>query len=128
MEGDILFTKDGKIGVTGMITSTDKCFLASGIERIRLKKDLSTNITAEYIFFCLRMNEIGRSQALMRTVYASTIPHLREDRLGKVLIPEIQKNKIQTITALVREYFEKKSRQKVLMESSEKILENYNHK
>ena len=39
-QGDILFTKDGKIGSTGMIVKEDedKAILSAGVSRIRLKK------------------------------------------------------------------------------------------
>ncbi|MDR2526840.1 MAG: N-6 DNA methylase, partial [Rickettsiales bacterium] len=35
---DILFTKDGKIGITAMLTENDKVVISSGILRIRLKE------------------------------------------------------------------------------------------
>jgi len=38
---DILFTKDGKIGLTAMIMAEDKCILASGLARIRAAKEIN---------------------------------------------------------------------------------------
>ena len=37
--GDVLFTKDGKIGMSAMITKNDKAIIASGMVRLRLKAE-----------------------------------------------------------------------------------------
>ncbi len=42
--GDVLFTKDGKIGMTGMITKNDKVIIASGISSLRLKTEAKNTI------------------------------------------------------------------------------------
>ena len=79
--GDVLFTKDGKIGMTAMITESDKAIIASGLVRLRLKKESKKyHITPEYLFMVLSLKETGLYPALRRTVTASTIPHLREER------------------------------------------------
>ena len=45
---------------------------------------------------------IGGYQARQRTVVASTIPHLREDRLKEFIIPVLNKDKILNITSLIK--------------------------
>lgn len=113
---DILFTKDGKIGMSAMITKSDKCIIASGISRIRLNEEAQKyNISPEYLFLVLSVNETGLYPALRRTVIASTIPHLREKRLKEIEIPILDKKSIQEITKLVKESFELKDKNKILI-------------
>lgn len=64
--------------------SEDKCILASGISRLRIKKDISPH----YVFLVLS-TIIGLYQALQRTVIAATIPHLQSERLSEIEIPLI---------------------------------------
>jgi type I restriction enzyme S subunit len=85
---EILFTKDGKIGISAMTTESDKCILGSGILRIVPKE---AKINPYYLFIALSVKEVGLYQAIQRTVVASTIPHLREDRIGDFKIPIIKK-------------------------------------
>ena len=59
-DGDVLFTKDGKIGVVGMITSSDKAIISSGFSGLRLKANAKDyGITSEYLFLVLSIKEIG---------------------------------------------------------------------
>lgn len=110
---DILFTKDGKIGITAMVTKNDKVIISSGIERIRLnaKKCEKENIyiTPEYLFVVLSNKWIGYFQALRNTVIAATIPHLRENRLKDFEIPLLDKETVDKITKIVKKSFELKN-------------------
>ena len=51
------------------------------------------------------MPEIGGYGAIRRTVVASTIPHLREERLRDIVIPIISDGTIALIIDLVRKAF-----------------------
>lgn len=111
---EVLFTKDGKIGITGMITESDKIILSSGFARISLKsKGLKEGLTPEYLFVALSNPIIGGYQSMQRTVTASTIPHLREDRLKEFIIPVFDKTKIKQITNLIKKANLLKTRIKV---------------
>ena len=56
--GDILFTKDGKVGMSAMITENDISIIASGIVRLRLKVEAKQyNLTPEYLFIVLSFPE-----------------------------------------------------------------------
>jgi len=124
--GDILFTKDGKIGMTAMLTQEDKAIIASGIVRVRLKPEASHyNVTPEYLFTVLSLKEIGFNQALRRTVIASTIPHLREQRLKEIEIPIPNKNIIDNITILVKKAFDLKTQRKRLIEEVIQNIDSY---
>ncbi len=113
-EGDILFTKDGKIGQTAIVTHADKAIIASGIARIRVKKN-DFGITPEYLFTVLSLKETGYNPAIRRTVIGTTIPHLREERLKQIAIPIIDKGIINTITEKIKTAFELKTKRKELI-------------
>lgn len=124
--GDVIFTKDGKIACVAMIGKYDKVILSSGIERLRLtKKAISDGLTQEYLFTALSIPEVGRFAAIRRTVVASTIPHLRVERLKDIEIPLMDKEHIVRITELISEAFELKGKRKQILLSSDKILEKY---
>lgn len=123
---DVIFTKDGKIGCVGLITDADNVVLSSGIEILRvnyLAKD--KGITPEYLFIALSIPEIGRYAAIRRTVVASTIPHLREERLKDIEIPIIDTKIMKEITKLVKEAFMLKKQRKELLKENEQIFEKY---
>ena len=124
--GDVLFTKDGKIGMTGMITKNDKAIIASGISRLRLKTEIKKyNLTPEYLFLLLSLKETGLYPSIRRTVIASTLPHLREERLKEFEIPILDKNSIDEITKLVKEAFELKDEKKKLINGVREEIDNY---
>lgn len=124
--GDVLFTKDGKIGMTAMITKNDKVIISSGISRLRLKIEAKKyNLTSEYLFLILSLKETGLYPAIRRTVIASTLPHLREERLKEFEIPILDKNSIDEITRLVRKAFELKDEKKKLIKEAQKEIDNH---
>ncbi len=123
---DVIFTKDGKIGCVGLITDADDVVLSSGIEILRVKESAKKEgITPEYLFTALSIPEIGRYGAIRRTVVASTIPHLREERLKDIEIPILDKELMKIITELVKEAFILKTQRKILLKENERILEKY---
>lgn len=123
---DVLFTKDGKIGMTGMITKSDKAIIASGFIRLRLKTEAKKyNLTPEFLFIALSTNEVGFIQAIRRTVVASTIPHLREERFKEIEIPVIDQPSIYEISLLVKQAFELKDERKTIIKNVAKEIDNY---
>ncbi len=112
--GDILFTKDGKIGETGMITEYDKLLIASGISRIRLISDSlkKYKLTSEYLFVCLSVKGTGYYPAIRRTVVGTTIPHLREERMKQILIPILTTEQIKSITEQIQKAYKLKAERK----------------
>jgi type I restriction enzyme S subunit len=115
--GDILFTKDGKIGLSAMLVEGDKCILASGIARIRVKKH------NPYYIFAVLDTFIGKYQAEQRTVISSTIPHLRPERLGEIKIPIIPETEQKEISQLVKEAFKLKQEKKFLIRQAKDFTE-----
>jgi type I restriction enzyme S subunit len=112
--GDVLFTKDGKIGQTAMVTGNDKAIISSGIARIRLKMNVY-NITPEYLFTVLSLKETGYNPAIRRTVIGTTIPHLREERLKQIAIPVLNSDAIDEISQKIKTAFALKSVRKQLL-------------
>ena len=116
---EILFTKDGKIGLTAMITKSDKCILGSGILRIIANED---EIDPYYLFIALSIKQVGLYQALQRTVVASTLPHLRIDRISEFIIPLLDNKK--EISLLAKEAFSLKEKSKSLIDKTRLIIED----
>ncbi len=115
---EILFSKDGKIGILAMTTEFDKCILSSGILRIIPK---TNKINPHYLFIALSTKEVGMYQALRRTVVASTIPHLREDRIGDFSIPILKNQK--EIIKLTETAFKLRDERKILITESRLLIE-----
>ena len=111
---DIFFTKDGKIGQTAIVTQADKAIIASGIARIRVKKN-DFNITPEYLFTVLSLKETGYNPAIRRTVIGTTIPHLREERLKQIAIPVLDKEITDKISQKIKTAFDMKAKRKKLI-------------
>lgn len=118
-EQDIVMTKDGKIGFSAMVTNEDRCILASGLARIRLKEE--SRLDAEYVFSVIS-TWIGLFQAQQRAVVSSTIPHLSEPRLKEIEIPILPDKSQKEITELVKKAYELKSAKKKLMVEAERML------
>jgi len=124
--GDVLYTKDGKIGMSAMITQNDKSIIGSGLVRLRLKAEAKKyGLTSEYLFMILSLKETGFYPAIRRTVVASTIPHLREERLKEFEIPLLDKEVILEITNKVSEAFKLKDEKKKLIREIREEMDTY---
>lgn len=119
--GDILFSKDGSIGNIAMVTAADKVIVSSGFSILRAKKD--SKISPYYIFCALSIPEIGEYQARMRTVIASTIPHLRPENVLRIQIPILAQEHQDHITNLMQSAFELKSQRKARLDAVKSQLE-----
>lgn len=124
--GDVLFNNDGKIGLVAMLTDQDKVILQSHIRRIRLKKEAidKYNITQEYLFLVLSINEVSRYQSERYTVVQSTIPTISNHILD-FQIPLTDKNTIDEITNLVKEAFKLKDEKKKLIKEARGEIDSY---
>ena len=117
-EGNIIFTKDGKVGLTAMVTDVDKCILASGLSVIKpYNKE-----EAPYIFAMLS-TFIGKFQALRRTVVSSTLPHFNIKKVGEIEIPILDNKTVGEIKKNVTKAFELKKEKKLLIRKAKSIIE-----
>lgn len=126
-KGDIIFSRDGVIGETAMICEKDKALIASGFYIISKKEDL--DMSSEYFFTCMSSHEIGKIPALMRTVYASTIPHLQKrkkdtSQLQNFYIPILSKDAQDEITDTVKKAFDHKNSRKQIILKNKSILDS----
>lgn len=124
MNGDIIFTKDGKVGEIAMITPSDKAIYQSGIVRVRINKaGIKLGFTQEYIFTAMMCDKIGKYNAERYTVTASTIPHLKEEKMGRMIIPLIEQERIETITKNIKLAFSKIEEKKNLIKQCQSSIE-----
>lgn len=124
--GRVLFTKDGKIGCVAMTDSSNHFLVSSGFAIFNvLDPDNPLGLTNEYLFTLLSMKEIGRYQGLMGTVVASTIPHLREDKINNFILPLLSKEDIEKVTSLVKEAFEDKAKRLDLLKKDDLLLDSF---
>lgn len=101
--------------------SCDSCFVG-----LRLNHNAPKyRVTPEYLFLVLSIREIGIYASKRRTVVASTIPHLREERLKEIEIPILDEKIISEITALVKEAFRLKDEKKRLITEVRKTMDSY---
>lgn len=96
----------------------------NGVRRLRLTKAArEQGFTQEYLFIALSIPEIGRYAAIRRTVVASTIPHLRVERLKDIGIPVMEQKVVDEITELVKSAFALKGERKRILKETDKILD-----
>ena len=81
--GDIIFTKDGKIGEVGIIDETKKVVLSAGIVALTIK-----DLEMRYWSFLLLNSAYGKIMFKKWNVIASTMSHLRKDIYNEFLVPE----------------------------------------
>ena len=112
--GDLIFSTDGKIAEVAITSKFDKAIISSGFRKLEVQTN-QDDITKEYLFTLLSLDETGFYPAIRRTVVASTIPHLRDERLKEIPIPIIETEKIDKISNLVFEAFKLKDQRKELM-------------
>jgi len=72
--GDLIFTKDGKIGEVSILEESAKIVISSGIIRVRPQND-----NQRYFLFLLLSSDYGKIFFNKWTVIASTMAHLRKD-------------------------------------------------
>lgn len=86
---------------------------------------IASGFTPEYIFTAFLIPEDGLYGAIRCTVVASTISHLREDRLKDIEIPIEVPEYVGRITELIKQAFDLKSKSKEILKKSDKILDKY---
>ncbi|ALV62988.1 DNA methylase - type 1 restriction-modification system [Thermococcus sp. 2319x1] len=124
-EKDILYSKvrPYRKGI-GFVTDEFKGSLVTqGFTVVRCKDE---SIIPEFLFVYLR-SDIGNLPVL-RNMSGSTYPTIKDEDVGKILIPKVPKDEQQEIAELVREYFKlrKESRQLVqrAIREVEEAIEN----
>jgi len=123
---DIIFTKDGKIGETAILTKEDDIILASGNEFIRINDvGKEKGYTEEYLFTALSCKYIGKYNSERYTVVASTIPHLKENYIKKFVIPKMAFSEIKEISQKINKAFSYINKKKQLIKICRNIIDNF---
>ena len=116
LAGDVLFSNDGKIGLTTLIQNWHEFVLQSHIRRIRLKPHAMKllGLTPEYLFLCLSMPELGGYQSRKFEVVQSTIPTI-SNNLENFQVPVLAKSQIDGLTEDIKKAFRLKEEARSLI-------------
>lgn len=116
---DILFTNDGKIGLSAMLIDGDVCVIQSHVKRVRI---VDKKFTPEYIFIFLN-TDFGLFQIYRRIFVQSTIPTI-EDGLQDVDIPIIDEKIMEQITLTCKKAFRAKALRNTCVKESIALIES----
>lgn len=115
--GDLLITKDGKVGETAIIEESARLVISSGIVRIRTNDE-----GAKYWLFLLLSSLYGRICFKRWTVIASTMAHLRKDFFIDSLPLLNPKVTDEYIPGLKESFSEKRKAYDIIESSKDEIL------
>jgi len=107
--GDIIFSNDGKIGLSGLILDFDKCILQSHIRYIR-----SFGKVPQFFLFTFFLSKFAQYYFRKNTVIQSTIPTIR-DALEYLPIPILDDKTIKVICVNIQKAFKLKNEKKNLI-------------
>lgn len=113
---DILFSKDGTVGIAYKYNSLNKIIVSSGILRLCNSKVNSSMLT-------LLLNSILIKTQTERSSFGALIAHLSIDNIKSILIPSIPESIQEKISILVEASFEAKERAKKLLDVAKKGVE-----
>lgn len=120
--GDILFTNDGKIGLSAILMENDECVIQSHIRRIRLKNKYATKIDPFYIFAFLN-TPYGLFQVYRYIVIQSTISTI-SDNLNKIKIPLIPIEEQKRVGKIIKDAMYLKNQAKSLLINARRRLDS----
>jgi type I restriction enzyme S subunit len=117
-QGDVLFTKDGKIGETAILEESARVVISAGIVRIRPSSD-----ETRYWLFLLLSSNYGQLFFRKWNVIASTMAHLRKDFFNDFRFPNIESStKMDYITSLSAAFRGKKRASEQIGMAKKKLL------
>lgn len=125
IQGDVLISNDGKIGLTSLVQNWSDFVMQSHIKRLRLRSRAKEkfNLTPEYLFLCLTCPEIGGFQANKFEVVQSTIPTISSN-LQYFEIPVLSKSLIANLTNEIQKAFQKKEKAQSLIQEIKSELDS----
>ncbi len=121
--GDILFTNDGKIGLSAVVLGEDehRFFIQSHIRRIRILKN-KHGLSSYYIFAFLN-TAFALHQVYRRILIQATISTIG-DGLESIWVPILPRDKIQLIEESMKEAIVKMNLKKALINRAIETTEN----
>jgi len=115
--GEILLTKDATPGIAYVLKEPIEGIIASGIVRLKVKK----NVEPEYIALCI--NSLVGQMQIERDAGGSIIVHLKPDQIKNLKIPILPKSVQQKIADLVHKSHESRRKAKQLLEEAKQKVE-----
>ncbi len=118
-EGDVLFSKDGTIGISLVFEENFDCVTSSGILRMRIDE----NKIDKYYLTLLLNSTIAKLQILKDTSGA-IIQHFNIDKVKELKIPLLPSPIQDKISSLVRSSLKKHKQSKEQLEKAKKYIED----
>ena len=119
--GDIVFTKDGKVGEIAIIQEDANIVISSGLVKCRASNELE-----RYFIFLLLSSNYGLSLFEKWFVIASTMTHLRKNFYSDFVVPELTDDIINKFIIPLKTAFElKESSYQGIMRIKEKVIASY---
>ncbi|MBL0691770.1 MAG: restriction endonuclease subunit S, partial [SAR324 cluster bacterium] len=117
--GDILFTKDGTIGLSYVIKEDMKCIISGAFLRLKIK---NPQFLSECL--CLLLNSTLIKNQIDKTAGGAIISHLRPSDFENFKMPIFPKSIQQAIASKVEESYRLRAKSKVLLGQANKIVED----
>lgn len=118
-KGEVLFTKDGTIGLTYVLDESVEAVVSGAFLRLKPKKEINSH------YFALVLNSIFCKAQIERLSGGAIIAHLKPDSVKKLNIPILPESKQKEIGDKVVEAFKLRSEAKELLEKAKKAVELY---
>jgi len=116
-KGDILFTNDGKIGLSAVLLDFDNCIIQSHIRRIRTLGKIP-----QWFLFAFLITKFARFYFNKNTVIQSTIPTIR-DSIKFLPIPILNDATVDAVCEMIQKAVLLKNEKKCLLSESKILLE-----
>ncbi len=119
-KGEILFTKDGTIGITYVLKEDVNGVLSGAFLRLSLRKNF-VDLSKEYL--CLFFNSILSQLQIKQLSGGALIAHLKPSDFEKIKIPLVDTKTQNQISEKVKKSFELRKESKQLLEKAKKMVE-----
>ncbi len=116
-KGELLFTKDGTVGITSVFDNEIQCILSGAFLRLKQK----TNADPHYL--SLLINSIVCKMQIERLSGGALITHFKSDELAKIIVPVIEEKQQVSIGDEVRESLRLRALSKKLLEVAKQAVE-----
>jgi len=115
--GEVLFTKDGTIGLTSVLDKDIEAILSSAFLRLKPKKEVNSQ------YLALVLNSIFCKAQIERMSGGAIIAHLKPESVKALNIPILSDEKQKEIGAEVAESFKLRREAKNLLERAKRAVE-----
>lgn len=118
---DILVTRVGSIGVTGIVLSSEKMLFSDNLIRIRINWKYGDKINPLYLLLFLK--SINGQMLMTRYSRGSVQQRLNQSQLGEIPVPIIDLNIQNEISDLIEMSFKNRDQSNLLLEQAKNEVE-----